>query len=541
MTRRTSRFAFRAALRAGAMTFSLVAAVGSSAGAQWSTTYEQFYLEAKHNWTFRDSYQAADRLFNAFDYGHAILYEKLWTRPGAPTSVLEEEQYNFLTKKVLVRPPRLPLEEAAIEVRYAQLAPEAKQMFDWAHILHRQIYDVLADERLSQDAKDREVQRLIAYYKSRPELAFSSKPKSMELMQEQPYSLAFREKYPKFNGLIWGYHWLQVGLYEPLMVGKTSSERQTGVRATVARFWQMLDDPPRTLPYQMPMTAAVAPMFTDRYTEAAIIFDNLHSMHDVISDILANPDVPRERKRAEIMRAARLYRDDTSYIMPVAAWRTMAQEMGIENMGGPAVGFLPALPTPTVTRGAVMEHDDQTGKMVGMKTGQMTGAMNHAGMAGMGAGRDSMATMPGMAGMDHSKMSMDSSMMASMTAMHMRMLADSGMRRHMLADTALRRLMREMLPMMPAEHRASLEQMLRDTMSTPARATRRPAPARRAATKPAAKAPAQTAPKADPHAGHAMPPATPAKPPAKPATRTPPPATDPHAGMKMPPKPAPSR
>ena len=138
----------------------LVAALAAGAAprpaqAQWSTMYEQFYLQAPHNWVFRNNYQAADRLFNAFDYGHAILYEKLWTKPDAPASLLEQEQYDFLTKKVLVRPPRVPLEEGAIEIKYVQLAPEAKQMFEWAHILHRQLYDVLADERLDQSAKDR--------------------------------------------------------------------------------------------------------------------------------------------------------------------------------------------------------------------------------------------------------------------------------------------------------------------------------------------------------------------------------------------------
>jgi ketosteroid isomerase-like protein len=145
----------------------------------------------------------------------------------------------------------------------------------------------------------------------------------------------------------------------------------------------MLQDPPRTLPYQMPMTAAVAPAFAARYPEAAIIFDNLHSMHDVVSDILANPSVPRGRKRAEILLAARRFRDDTSYVMSVEAWRTMAVEMGAENMGGPSVNFLAALPVPTVSRGAVMQHDDATGKMTGVKSGTMAG-MAHGGMT-MGA------------------------------------------------------------------------------------------------------------------------------------------------------------
>jgi hypothetical protein len=159
------------------------------------------------------------------------------------------------------------------------------------------------------------------------------------------------------------------------MIGTNSAERQAGVRATVARFFRMLESPLQSLPYQMPMTAAVSPTFAARYPEAAIIFDNLHSMHDVVSDILANPSVPRDQKRAEILLAGRRFRDDSSYVMTVPAWLTMTAAMGVENMGGPAVGFTEALPTPTVTRGAVMQHDRATGRMTGMKVGRMTGAM----------------------------------------------------------------------------------------------------------------------------------------------------------------------
>lgn len=352
-----------------AATAAALALTAAPLEAQWSTTYEQFYLQASHNWTFRTHYQHADRLFNAFDYGHAILYETLWRFPDAPASRLEVDRYDDLTQQVLLKPPRMPLEEGAIEPKYAQLAPEAKVMFDWAHLLHRQLYDVLADERLSWAQRDAEVARLIRYYRSRPDLAFSSRPKSMKLMQEQPYSLAFRRKYPKFNGLIWGYHWLQMGLYEPLMVGRSRTEKQALVRATVARFFQMLTDVPRSLPHQMPMTVAVAPQFAERYPEASIIFDNLHSMHDVVSDILTNPSVPRHRKRAEILLAARRYRDDTTEVMRVPAWRVMSEQMGIDNMGGPAVGFLPSLPTPNVTYGAVMQHDPQSGAMTGFGSG----------------------------------------------------------------------------------------------------------------------------------------------------------------------------
>jgi hypothetical protein len=347
----------------------LLGALPSGAGAQWSTTYDQFYLPDRTNWAFRRNYPAADRLFNAFDYGHSILYETLYRKPNGDPSLLEEREYDFITRKLLVDPPRVPVEEAAIEVEYAKLAPEAKAMFDWAHVLHRRVYDVWADERVSVADKDARIARVLTYYKSRRDLAFSSVPKNMDLMEGQPYSRAFRDGYPKFNGLIWGYHWLQVGLYEPLVTATTLEQRQTGVLAAVARFRQMLENSPEHLPRMMPMTAAIAPTFSARYPEIAIIFDNLHAMHDVISDILASPKVPRDRKRAEILLAAVRYRDSTSFAMTRQEWLEMAQMMGVANMGGPAVGFLPEFPTPTVPRGATMAE--------AMK------AMGHGAMKGM--------------------------------------------------------------------------------------------------------------------------------------------------------------
>ena len=159
----------------------------------------------------------------------------------------------------------------------------------------------------------------------------------MELMEGQRYSLVFRRRYPKFNGLIWAYHWLQVGLYDALLAGATPAARDSLVRATAARFWSMLEDPPRRMPTTMPMTAAIAPRFAARYPEAAVIFDNLHAMHDVISDILSDSTIPRSAKRAAILAASARYRDDTTSVESMAAWRAMARDMGADAMGGVAV------------------------------------------------------------------------------------------------------------------------------------------------------------------------------------------------------------
>ncbi|HKG90421.1 MAG TPA: hypothetical protein VKA84_00940 [Gemmatimonadaceae bacterium] len=466
----------------------------AAAGAQdWRGPYEQFYLPAQHNWAFRNGYAAADRLFNAFDYGHAILYELLYTRPDAPASRLEGREFDFITKRLLVRPPRLPLEERAIEVEYAKLVPEAVEMFEWAHVLHRQLYDVLADERLTPARRDAEVARLLAYYRSRPDLAFSAVPKSMALMQEQPYSLAFRTKYPKFNGLIWAYHWLQVGLYEPLVVAEDRDAKQTGVLAAVARFRQMIEDAPARMPRVMPMTAAVAPEFARRYPEAAIVFDNLHSMHDVVSDILANPSVPRGRKRAEILLAAARYRDDTSFAMTVSEWREMSAMMGIENQGGPATGFLTPLPAGTVARGAVMRHAD--GRMDDSET--PASAPDSAPMA------QHQHAMPPAAPAPAPDSAPAAATMDSATARifeaQLRMLRDPVIRRRVASDTALRRTIEEALSHLPAAEQEELRALLRDAAAAEAPTPKSTAPRRQ--SKPAPKPAAKPRP-ADPHAGH---------------------------------------
>jgi hypothetical protein len=310
-----------------------VAAVGCHA----APFYEQSYLRASHNWAFRDRYPGADNLLNAFDYGHAILYETLITKPASVQKTLDGEQFRFITGSLLVNPPHVPLDEAAVGPLYVRMLPEVREMFDWAHLLHRQVYDVWADPRIPLERKDARVAELLRYYKSRPDLAFSSRPKSMELMEGQPYSLAFRRESPKFNGLIWSYHWMQMALYDGMIAATSDAERATNITRIIARFEAMHDETSMHLPTLMPMTAAVAPRFAERYPELSIVFDNLHSLHDVVSDILVSPVVPQRLKREAILHAAAAYRDSTTAVTSVAEWGEMATMMGAERMGGVAV------------------------------------------------------------------------------------------------------------------------------------------------------------------------------------------------------------
>ena len=282
---------------------------------------EQFYYPGSFNWRFLDTDPEAARLFHAFDYGHAILYQRLTTAPHGDPDWLEREQFEFLTQDLLVRPPRLPIAEEALYPAYAERYWPAALAFDWAHMLHRQIYDVLSNTRLTPDARDSLVERLTDYYLSRRDLAFAPVPKSMALMMDQPYSGAFLRAYPRFNGLIWAYHWLQVGLYEPLMVEQEAGPRQAGVDAALARFRAMIPD---SFPTSMPMTPMVAPDFAARHPRAAAIFDNLHSLHDIISDILLSDVVAPDSKRAAILAALEEFRDGKRNVMPDEEWRGTA-------------------------------------------------------------------------------------------------------------------------------------------------------------------------------------------------------------------------
>jgi hypothetical protein len=187
-------------------------------------------------------------------------------------------------------------------------------MFDQAHVLHRQTYDVYGMIELPLATRAAMVERLIDQYLRDTAYAFTDKPKSMALMDDQAFSKRFRREQPAFNGLIWAYHWLQVGLYDPLITGTALAEQQRGVTAQLATFRGMLADSAR-FPATMPMTAEVSPLFAAAHPRAAAIFDNLHMTHDIISDVLATPTWSVRQKCEEILRQLEEMRDGTRNLM----------------------------------------------------------------------------------------------------------------------------------------------------------------------------------------------------------------------------------
>jgi hypothetical protein len=259
---------------------------------------EIFYLYGPYNFATREVYPEFDAMLNVIDIGHAELAERLVSNRSEEEKIesIDEDLFRMVKRMFLgqKRRPRFSPAEETVAPESTKLAWKVNTAFDWSHYLHRQVYDILSDDRVKD--KDRAIQEALNYYLSEPSRVFPTKIKSMKLMEEQSFSGYWRQKYPKFNGAIWGYHWLQLVANEVLLEADPKARRQQ-LGLAINEFKQMFIDPSR-LPKHMPMAHEVAPTFAKRFPEVAATLDNLHAFHDIYMDILTNPSVREKRKEA---------------------------------------------------------------------------------------------------------------------------------------------------------------------------------------------------------------------------------------------------
>lgn len=257
-----------------------------------------FYLPGKYNFATRRVYPEFNALLNIIDTGHAELAEILATERDEAKSVrrIEQALFNDVARLFLGKepPPRFSPSEETIAPESVKLGWKVNKAFDWTHQLHRQVYDILSDDRVED--KDRAVLQALAYYRTEPQRAFPLDLKSMSLMETQPFSGAWRKKYPKFNGAIWAYHWLQLVANESLIEPDPNFRREK-IDLAVGEFKKMFAEPSR-LPKHMPMAHEVSPLFAERFPEVAATFDNLHAFHDIYMDLLTDPSVIDKKKEA---------------------------------------------------------------------------------------------------------------------------------------------------------------------------------------------------------------------------------------------------
>jgi hypothetical protein len=290
------------AIRVAAIVATATVALSLASCSQFEPRDKRFYYRALWNFALREDLAELDSEFNGVDFGHSNLYENLLLTGGNDIPAIDDrarkETLAFIATK-----PRLNPNEEAIAPTYMKLAWRAQNTFDEAHALHRATYDIVVSD---ESDKDRALRNVLAYYQESA-YAITAKRLDHHRLDQFPYSKTFRTRFPLFNATIWSYHYLQVAVYDPLQAAPDLDAKKQAVRPILAMYRGYLEQPPVRWTF-MPLTAELSPTFAARYPEIANIFDNLHMLHDNISDILASELLPTwEAKRAEIYRVLDLY------------------------------------------------------------------------------------------------------------------------------------------------------------------------------------------------------------------------------------------
>ncbi len=265
-------------------------------------------------YTFGKKYPEAQSLLFAFDYGHALVYERLLLNRGKITDPAAFEQ-GVLAEimAILKNPPSVKVDEGDIAPHYVFTFPLMLNLFDWSHLLHQFVYDILANSKDRGAPMIARVNEIYAQYQGNKSVAITDACKSMLFMDSQYFSKSFRRTYPSFNLLIWSYHWFQIRLYEALMK-PTETERDAGVAQTVKQFWDLISDLPDSADFDMmPSTAKEAPTFAKAFPMIPRAFDNVHMLHDIVSDILTSPKVADSALRFEGVRMGRMDQDPNAF------------------------------------------------------------------------------------------------------------------------------------------------------------------------------------------------------------------------------------
>ena len=274
-----------------------------------------WYPLPKEAYTFGKKYPQAQSLLFAFDYGHALVYERLLLQRGHITDPAKFEKglLDEIIGKILKNPPSTKVEEIDIAPEYVFTFPLTLSLFDWSHMLHQFVLDILATSPDRGQAMTDRVNEIYAQYKANTPLVITDVCKTMLFMDGHYFSKSFMRAYPSFNLLIWSYHWFQIKLYEALMK-PTEAERDKAVNDVTKQFWDLISNLPDSADFDMmPETAKEAPTFAKRFPFLPSAFDNNHMLHDVVSDILTSEKVDASQIRSEGIRFARMAQDPTAF------------------------------------------------------------------------------------------------------------------------------------------------------------------------------------------------------------------------------------
>jgi hypothetical protein len=280
-----------------------VAAAGAvrPADAQWVRRDARWPIRGPWRYALPRELPDLYREFNGIDFGHAHLAETLLRsedRERAEQARLEVLEFIFSS-------PRVPPDEVQIAPTFTRLAWEAQRAFDWAHALHRSLYDLFTSDSIEDKAGA--YRAILEQYLATPEAITLHRLDHHGKLWNFPESRSFRDKFPKFNSQIWVYHWLQAAVYDVQLMRGADAQRQR-IPRIIEHYHNYLREPPLQWEF-MPLLPEGAPEFSRRFPEAAAIFDNLHMLHDNIDDILSRRDLYPDRRaqREAILKILPIY------------------------------------------------------------------------------------------------------------------------------------------------------------------------------------------------------------------------------------------
>ena len=258
--------------------------------------------------SFGKKYPVAQSMLFAFDYGHALVYERLILNKGtiSDPEVFERQLMHDILK-ILKNPPSIKVDEADIAPSYVFTFPLIVSLFDWSHLLHQFVLDNMVSNN------DIRVDNVFTKYASNKAIQLPSECKSMLFMDGHYFSKSFRKTFPSFNLLIWSYHWFQGALYEALTKPR-EVERDAEINKAISDFWQLISNLPDSADFDMmPSMIDVAPTFYKKFPKIAASFDNNHMLHDVVSDLITSTQVPSHKMKSEGIHFGRIAIDPDSF------------------------------------------------------------------------------------------------------------------------------------------------------------------------------------------------------------------------------------
>ncbi len=264
---------------------------------------EVYHLRRSYNYATRKLYPELYSQLSAAPFVHTLPVQLLIDKPQEgrqQPAEYDRKLYEKIMQHAL-NPPSFPPSEEVLSPSWSLLAWRVSRTMEWAHVLHDQLIDILADDRVID--KKAATQEALDYYLKDPD-AITPRPLKVELLSHFPNSHRFHHAYPKVMGIMMSYHWLQGAQYEAML--SPAGSRKQNVSETIAHFRSLLQNPPT----HFPLTHKAAPKFYELSPKACAIFDNLHILHHIAQDILIAEQI--KDKRQTLYRVLPLFLNSTA-------------------------------------------------------------------------------------------------------------------------------------------------------------------------------------------------------------------------------------